>query len=325
MQIIGDFRAQERELDYKYFLDYQNYAEIKLLHKQDSDNFCYRCNKPLDPLTWLDPDFYYLPCWDCVGKRKSDRVLTTEAIIRNIKEFYNTRILGDRYFQLFIVDNIYFSNTLPHEYSVFKKIINSLSPPSRNDIWFLDWIVGYPKVISLENLQGLKIVNLSSIYKNIVLDKDLIQVGDYEIHFPEVVSFDLKHHSRYSILNKRGDRKSKRIKLGDHCIKFFNTDNDNIKAIFKLTKNGNEVAIRSLSYQDYAVIKLAIMRNKTFLKLVFDILTEITRFVKVYRDSVFLKNTITIDPKKEVSVNFIWNSVFFKEYDNENFVNISLI
>lgn len=326
MDFNNDSEEFENKIKREMFLNYQNYSEINLSQQPSEDSFCCRCNKPLTPLTWIEPDFYYQPCWKCMGKRKADRNMLIESNIGYIKDFYNDRILGDRYLQLFIVDDIYFDNTLPHSYSVFKKCINLLNPPSRNDIWFLDWKAGYPSIISLDNLAGLKIVNLSSIYDDIELEKDYIKVNDYKILPPEILPCDNAsgHYSRYSILNKNATRISKRLKIGENCVKFYNTDNNLVKSIFKVTKNGNEVAIGSLSKQEYVVLKLALLRDKTLLRLVFDILHEATKSVRNFRDSVFLKNTVTVDPNKEVDFNFIWNH---RDSSNilENSINISII
>lgn len=324
MKLIEDSRKHESELRRDKFLSYSEWTEIKLLEKPEELDYCYRCNRPLDPLSWLDPEFYTLPCWECMGKKKSEREIRVEGLIRNIRDFYISRILGDRYFQLFLVDGVYFSNTIPHRYSEFKKVINSLDPPSRNDIWFLDWKVGFPKIISMKNLDGIKIINLSSMYKNIELGKKKIIVGDYEILMPEEVKADIRHRTRYGIFSKSNDnRKSKRIKINEKCYRLYNNDNDKVKSIFKVLKCGEEIAFRSLSYCDYVILKLTLMRNRTFLKFVFEILCEISKQVAWYRDSVFLKNTIQIDPKKINRVNFIWNPIS-QDY-MEDYINISIL
>ena len=176
----------------------------------------------------------------------------------------------------------------------------------------------------MDNLEGIKIVNLTRLYNNIVIEKDKTIIGDYEIRYPEFVSFDNKHHSRYSILNPNGDRKSKRLKIGDQCIKLSNTEFDNVKSIFKLYKNGEEYPIRNLTYQDYVIIKLGIMRNKAFTKLIFDIVLEVSKFVGTLRDTVFLKNTVLLDPDKGATgFNLLWSPI--SEYKTNDFINISII
>lgn len=314
----------EEYVKYRHFMRYLDFCEVKLLEKPDGDGFCYRCKTPLEPLTYLEPDFYYQPCWNCTGKRRIDRQVASEGLQRGMRDFYN-KVLGDRYLQLFLVDGIYFNTTFPHNYDTFKRVVNSLDPPSRNDIWFLDWIPGFPRLICLENLPGLKIVNLTSIYGSIESDKDSLKVGPFEVVMPEPSTFDPKHHSRYSILNNSSDsRKSKRFKIGDRCIKFYNTEDDKVKSIFKLKKNGEDITIRNLTYQDFVIIKLAIMRNKTYMRLIFDIILEVSKFASSIRDSVFLKNTVVLDPKeKNTCLSIIWSAL--SEYKDPNTINISIL
>lgn len=313
----------EEEVKDRHFLRYSDYCEIKLLFKPEEYGKCYRCNKSLEPLTYLDPDFYYIPCWDCANKKKTERDMMTETIHRNIRDYYN-KIQGDRYFQLFIVDDIYYKTTLTHTYEEFKKIIISLDPPSRNDIWFLDWNPGYPKIITQDNLPGLKLVNMTEHCGDIDLKPEFIKVGEYEINMPEIIDFDFKRQSRYSIFNKKGDRKRKRIIVDDKCYRLYNTEDENVKAIFKVTKNGEEITIRSIPYQDYVILKLAIMRNKAFTRLIFDLVMESLDQCGIFRDSIFLKNTILLDPRKQdTCLNLIWTSI--SEFKNINYTNISII
>ena len=323
LKITENIDKLEKKIKDNYFVDYRIFLEKKILSEITEDDICYRCHTELSPLTFIESDFAKLPCWECSSKKKSDRQLLTEGILRNIKEYYYNKILGDRYLQLFIVDDIYFRNTLPHDYGTFKKLINSLEPPSRNDVWFLDWLPGFPKIISIDNIAGLKIVNMNEKL-NIVYEKDYIKIGDYTIKFPEIISYDSKHHSRYNIFNKNGNRRAKRLKIyGDKCIKFFNTEDDNVKSIFKVTKSGEDVSMKSLSREDFVLMKLCIMRHKPFLKLVFDVLQEMLKGTGVYSDSVFLKNTINIDPSKNFNFSLVWNYV--SEFVDPKTINVSII
>lgn len=325
MKIMSNPSIIEKDILEPGFLSYQEYAEIKLLEAGSEDIYCPRCKESLTPLTYLEPDFYYQPCWDCIdSKRKSVRQSIVDGVLRNIKEFYYSRILGDRYLQLFIIDPIYFKNTLPHEYSTFKKVIGHLSPPNRNDIWFLDWIPGFPKIISLDNLDGLQLVNLSELY-SIENKTDRIIIGDYEVIFPELVTYDSKHHSRYSLFNKVRTIKTKRLKIGDKCIKFYNTEKDNIKSIFRLLKNGEEINIGSLRKQDFAIIKLAIMRNKSCLRLIFEVILEIIKACGTFKDTAFLRNTVKIDPKKDKEFNLLWTIKSYENLVTDKTINISII
>lgn len=303
------------------FLSFTEWIETELTREPEK---CYRCNRPLSPLSWFDPDYYTLPCWDCIGKRKSDREVMTENIIRNIRDYYLGRILGDRYFQLFIVDPIYYANTLPHDYTEFKKVITQLGPPPRNDIWFIDWKPGYPKLVCRENLVGLKVVNLSNRYPRVDLGKSKITIEDYEIVMPVEVSPDTRHKTRYGIFSKGSDnRKSKRVKVSEKCYRLWNTDVEGVKSIFKVYKGGEEIAFRSLTYQDYVILKLAVMRDRSFIKFLFDLLSELIRSTGTYKDSVFLKNKVVIDPKKPGKLNLIWNPL--SPDIDPDYINISIL
>lgn len=316
----------DKEISGRHFLSFQDFSEIKLLESPDDDGFCYKCGKQLTPLTYLDPEFYYQPCWGCVTKRKIDRDAIENNLFRAIHEFYS-KIIGDRYYQLFLVDDIYPHTTFPHTFKVFKKVVNSLDPPSRNDFWFLDWVPGFPKIISIDNLPGIKIVNLTRYYNPIEVEKgeNKITVAGYDIIMPEFTTFDVRHHSRYSVLNKNGDRRSKRIKIGDKCMKFYNTAEDGTKSIFKIMKGDEPISIRSISYQDLVIIKLAIMRNKSFLKLILEVLEEVCKGCSEFRDTVFLKNTVYMNPKKASApkVTVTWTELSKERLDNE--INISIL
>ena len=309
----------------RYFIDYYDYCEIKL--QTLPDDHCYKCGKKLEPLTLLDPDFYTMPCWDCSSTRVSNREVATESVIKNIKEFYG-KLLGDRYFQLFIVDDIYLKTTFPHNYEVFKRAVISLNPPSRKDIWFLDWVPGYPKIINQDNIKGLKIVNITKLYTEPELKKDVIRVGEYEILLPELIKHNKKAFSRYTIFgeDKKGSRKRKRLKFGEYDVRLYDTSVKSVKSIFKILKDGKEVNTSELTYQDFVIIKLSLMRDKDFMRILFDIIMETLRTVGVYKDSVFLKNTITVstNPKKANNIfNLLWSAD--SEYKLDNIINISIL
>ena len=111
--------------------------------------------------------------------------------------------------------------------------------------------------------------------------------------------------------------------MGDQCVKLSNTEDDSVKSIFKLYKNGEPYPLRNLTHQDYVIIKLGIMRNKAFTKLIFNIVLEVAKNIGILRDSVFLKNTVTIDPDKEAGFNLLWTPL--SEYKSEDFINLSII
>lgn len=281
------------------------------------------------PLTYLTySDGYYIPDWSKL-KRKYEKAQAIKAVQDEIKDFYS-KLLGDRYFQLFIIDEIYFSSTVPHCYEEFKNVLKELPKSDRNKIWFLDWNPGYPRIISKENLNGIKVVQIDGIY-SVKSDPTEITVNNYCIKLPELIPFDRAHHSRYNILNPSIDcRKTKRLRLKSrestlNTVKFFSNNEEDptdCKSIFKVTDRmtGNIIETESISHRDFVVLKLILLRNKNFLRLVFDILEEMAGSVGVLRDSVFLRNTITLNPDNELGVNISWTPK-----KKRKFINISIL
>ena len=315
-------KVRDENKEINDFMDYYEYTEIILLEPRTSENFCYRCNSNLTPLTFLEPDFYHLPCWGCMSKNIPERRAITESIIYNIKDFYSL-ILGDRYYQLFVVDDIYLKTTFPHSYTVFKKVVNALDTPPRTDTWFLDWNPGYPKIISLENLPGIKVVNITKNH-NIRQTREKIMVDDFEVIMPEIIEPDTTHKARYSIFAGKNGR-SRRIELGGIWYKLYDTEEEYTKSLFRLKKFGSDYPVGSLSHQEFVLIKLALMRNKTMLKFLFSILLEIMKNTGVYRDSVFLKNTVTINPDNKNKINLVWTTKSPYYLQGDEFINLSIL
>ena len=264
-------------------------------------------------MTLLDQNefSYTLPDWPNLVK-KFDKEQGLVQVQNSLHDFYG-KILGDRYFQLFVIDDIYIRTTMSHEYEEFKSVLRELKGgKDRNKIWFIDFLPGFPKIISEENLGGLKIVGIEDRYQ-VDSGKDHLKVNDYEIKLPEFISSDQRHHGKYNILNKTGDSKSKRLKLGRNCIKFYPGN-----AIFQVLKNGEVVEdLSTIKPLDYLVLKLVLMRNKTYVKLIMEILEELIRGCGVLRDALFLKNTILVNPwKKDIDLSVSWHNPV------NNFINI---
>lgn len=321
---FDDVFSFEKHLLEEHFISYKDYCELELMRNKEDNLYCIRCNTCRNPLTFLMRNDYYLPCWECSSKRKTEKLEAINGVYRDIKEYYE-KVLGDRYYQLYIIDDIYFKSTLPHDYSEFKNVLNNLKLPSRNDIWFIDWKLGYPKTINIQNINGLKIINLSDLYK-VESTKSIQKINNFEILLPEIIPYDVKHFSRYNLVNKSSDRRTKRLKLSNlgKCVKFFNNQKNEFKSIFKIVDSTTkeEINLDDLTYQDYVIIKLALLRNKNYVRLIYDIIFETLKYVKVFKDKVFLKNTITTNPDKILNLNLSW--IPEKEYNN-NDINISIL
>lgn len=318
MKLLSD--SILKDLESSKNIDIQTYQEIGMQYKPMEDDFCFKCDSKKEPLTLLYPEYYHLPCWDCIGDRKTDRADQTNNIIRNIKDFYSM-IHGDRYYHLFVSDDLYFKSTLPHKYDTFKKVLQKLTLPSRNDLWYISWEIGFPKIISEQNIEGIQVVNLTKRFE-IIQEKDYVKVGDYFIYPPEVIPYDSKHHYRYSLFNLTTERKTKRLKIGEKCIKFYSGKYSDCKSIFQIRDiEGNPVPILDITKQELWVIKMSIMRNRGFLKLIFDTIIELLRLTKYFKDNIFLKNNILISPDKDKSINLDWVIT----NPESNFINLSVL
>ena len=320
-----DVHILENHILKNHHLSFQEYSELELSHDKLQESYCFRCNQYRYPLTTVMKDYYYLPCWTCFNNsnRRTEKAEVIDNIYKHIRSYFDY-LLGDRYLQLYLVDNIYPNKTYSHDYTEFKKVLGSMSLPSRDDIWFLDWIPGFPKIISLDNLEGVKIVNISKSYK-ITSEKEKIVINNYEILFPEFISYNKKHFGeRYNILNPNSSRKTKGLKLDTgNCIKFFNSG-ENTKSIFKVIDKitGSPINIDSISYQDYTVIKLVLMRNKNYMRLVFSIILKLINNSNIFNDGVFLRNTLSsINIDKNIDINLSW----IASENSSNYINISIL
>lgn len=305
----------EQHLSNYHFLSMGEYYEMALTNKDLGLSLTY--------LTFSEG--YYVPDWNSLTRRY-EITQATKSVRQQLRDYYG-RLVGDHYFQLFIIDQIYFSTTFPHSYEEFKNILGLLKRRDRNKIWFLDWLPGYPRIISKENLNGLRLLEIDSQYKVKSESKEII-VNDYKIRYPDIIPFDRAHHSRYNILNPSIDcRKTKRLRLRDHgkCVKFFSNDEEDptdVKSIFRVYKDGKWIKnMKEIPPQDFIVLKLVLLRNKSFIRLIFDILSEVGEFVGKLSDLVFLRNTITVDPGNELKASIIWTP----EEKRKKFINISIL
>lgn len=315
----------EDHLKNTHFLDMAVYYEMDLRENE----YCYRCGNSRHPLTYLDPTGFKVPCWDCLKDDRYEKPQAIETIRRAIVDHYVT-VKDDRYLQMFLVDKIFFNNTLPHTYEEFKAVLKRLQKVysiDRNKIWFPDFIPGYPKIFSRDNIGGLKIVPVNDLY---VIDsgKSEIRINDkYIIKYADIIPYDQRHHSRYNLFNlKTETRNTKRLRLKesspDKCIKFYNKLNEQYNSIFDLTDiEGNPILFSGLSELDKVVIKLVLLRNKSFFRLLIDLIDEVLRNVGILSDPVFLRNTVTVNPGCDLRLHLSW----LPEETRENYINISIL
>ena len=69
------------------------------------------------------------------------------------------------------------------------------------------------------------------------------------------------------------------------------------------------------------VIKLLVLRNKTRFRIISSVIGELVKNVGILRDSIFLKNTIVVNPSSPIRANLTWYPCEFKE----GYINISIL
>ena len=311
----------EKHLEENHFMSIQSYYESGEILLKGTEN-CLKCGTPRSPLsTILGANNYYLPCWRCLGEGKYEKPQAIETVQRAIKDYYSS-IEGDRYLQMYLSDPIFERETLPHGYGEFKnvlKILQNTFDIDRNKLWIPDFNPGYPRTISTKNINGLKIVDIEKEFKIKEVGRHLI-VNGVKITPAETIPYDQRHFSRYNILNVNNPdtdyRNTKRIRLGDKAIKFYNNKRSGIKSIFLSSEQ-----VDSLPSGVLLVIKLLILRNKSNFRLISSIINELIKSIGTFRDSIFLRNTIQINPDNPLRVNLMW----LPEKRLEGYINISIL
>lgn len=273
------------------------------------------------PLTFIDPDLYYIPNWSKL-RSTYERNQTTAACQAAIHDYFG-KVMSDRYLQMFLSNDFYFNNTLTHSFEEFKEVLK-LMKHGRSNIWSLKWLDGFPNVICKDNIKGIIPINLGELYNIDSSLENQILVNDWIIEGPCLIPFDTRHHSRYNIFNTRKDtRETKRMRFKNNttnCLKYRN-NSKLFKSILEIKdKNGSPVYFND---RDLITAKLVVLRNRPIMKLLGTIIDEFANQVATLSDNVFLKNTVDINPRNgDLKVNLSWTSDI--NYWREGFINISI-
>lgn len=271
------------------------------------------------PLTYIDPELYYLPVWSQL-RSTYERNQATSGCRDAIHDYFG-KIISDRYLQMFLVSDFYFNNTLSHTYEEFKEVLKE-KKQDRNKIWFLDWTPGYPKIICKENIEGIEAVLIDKYYRVCEEEEGRIRINHWTIEGPKLIPFDSRHHGRYNIFNQAKDttRETKRLRFSGNsncCLKFRNSP-CGFKSILKAKDTYD------LGERDLTVTKILILRNKPIMRVIGMILDEFAKQAGILSDGVFLKNTVWIDPRKEkIKINLSWLPL--EDNYKEDFINISIL
>lgn len=315
----NEFQNLEQHLEDWHFLKIQDYYEMDPIRPEDER--CCKCGSFRFPLTYIEPSGFFLPHWNCL--RSYEKAQYIKSVREAMQGFYN-RVGSDRFLQMFLISDVYFSATFSHTYEEFKGVLKKLQKPERNKIWFLDWLPGFPKTFHQDNIGGIKVIPIDEYYK-FKSSSDRIEVNDIVVNFADIVPFDFRHHSRYNLFNQSPNaRQVRRLRLKDdkdRCIKFEPLDDSPAFSIFKLERAGQRIKPSDLGELDLLVVKLLILRNKNFMKLIQTVFGELIQNASVVSDSVFLKNTVSLGQTKGSNIQLLWTPELVKE----NFINISIL
>lgn len=311
----------EEHLRDNHFIGIQSFYESgKSLF--DSSKKCLKCGSPRVPLsTVLGANNYYLPCWRCIGDDEYEKPQAIDTVRKAIKDYYSN-IEGDRYLQMYLSDPMFERETLPHGFSEFKKVLKILQGHydiDRNKLWIPDFNPGYPRTICSSNTRGLKIIDIEKEFTIRETD-EYLEVNGIKVQSPKVVPYDQRHFSRYNVLNVNNPntdyRNTKRIRLGNKAIKFYNNQRNGVKSIFSIPKN-----FRTFPSGYLLVIKLLVMRDRSKFKTIESIVSNLVSSIGTFRDSVFLRNTVQVNPENPLKVNLTW----YPDEIKEDFINISIL
>lgn len=310
----------EEHLRDVHFIDIQSYYESGNEILRSSEK-CLKCGSHRTPLsTVVGANSYFLPCWRCIGEDRYEKPQAIETVQKAIRDYYSL-VEGDRFLQMYLSDSIFPGETLPHGYTEFKGILKKLQGLygiDRNKLWIPDFLPGYPRVLSVENIRGIKIVDIERVFKIKYQEDGSLTVNGITIQPASLIPHDQRHFSRYNILNinnpKTDYRNTKRVRVGDKALKLFNNRGTDTKSLFQVSESDLPSGLE-------LVIKILILRNRSLFRLISSVVSELIKSIGTFRDSVFLRNTVIINPGSSLKVNLSWTP----QEEKEGYINISIL
>jgi hypothetical protein len=323
-------------------MDFRSYYELIKQYKDDPQ-ICWKCgNSRQQMTTWSNE--YLLPCWDCVGDVKTDAQDAAKVVLDYYRDIH-AKATKDRYFQYYLsISDEERNKFLSHDYNEIEKLLSDITKRDKvklgKDSFFKfetnPWSLNE---FSERNKDNIKCKPLSGFPDKDYMKKKVkvweLTLSDgrvVEIRPPEAVEYDVRHHSRYSMLNLSARRQTRKLRIGDappwnRCIKFHNTDFTNVKAIIGVNWKGEEkitknISIRELPEKDVFMIKQFIIKNKELWKSVLEILMELLKYVENIEDHVFAHKTIYLGPYRTSSLVFHW---FPLDYYQKGKLNVTIM
>lgn len=335
-ETVNDHLSKVHETNYWSYYEYiKNYNTDPLM--------CWKCgNERQQMTTWSNN--YPLPCWDCVGTSKADIQAAQKVVLDYYREIHE-KASKDKFFQYFLtVSDEERGRFLVQTYDELEKIFTDvlkrdkvkLGKESFFNFQANPWSL---KEISERNKNNLHFSLIPGAPEKEYIKKKQeswdLTLSDgrvVELRPTEAVEYDVRHHSRYSMLNLNAKRQTRKLRIGDappwnRCIKFCNTEFTNIKSIIGINWKGTEkivknISLRSLPEKDIFLIKQFIVKNKELWGCVLEIIMEMMKYVNTIEDHVFAHKTVYLGPNKGTSMILHW---FPLEYASKGKLNISIL
>lgn len=338
-------KFQETVSDHLLFtheIEYWNYYE----HTKFPDpepQMCWKCGNERQQLaTWSND--YPLPCWDCVGTSKTDAQDASKVVLDYYRDIH-AKAGKDKFFQYFLGASEHERSTfLVNNYTEFEKILNDVAKRDKIKYTKENFFNFGANPWSLKEVSERNKDNLHfSLIKN-APDKEYVRkkqdvweltLSDgriVELRPTEAVDYDVRHHSRYSMLNLNARRQTRKLRIGDappwnRCIKFCNTEFNNIKSIIGINWKGTEkiiknISLRTLPPEDVFLIKQFVMKNKELWGCVIEIMMEMMKYVESIEDHVFAHKTVYLGPHRNTAMILHWYPL---TYAVKGKLNISIL
>lgn len=321
----------EEHLWKEHFLRYQDYYEV--VATESTFTQCWKCGSTRYTLSpYLES--IYLPCSNCIeSETKRSLKEMQDQLWAYIDEYENT-IIRNKFYQYFLsMDVNERSRLLPRIFKTQSDMLGELkrlrkTKFDKSHLIKITNKLGSTPEISTRNMKNLDIETLE--FRLTKTCDGRYKLGDLDLYvsLPEVIPYDYRHHSRYSLLNPSSKRSSKRLKLeSNECIKLGKTQNPVVRCILGLTNTvGERVNLEDLDSEIKWKIKFGILKTKEILSRVFEVYNELLKYIDNVKDSVFLLNSVKL-PFQNNNIEFIftWSSDEQKYEIEENKIKLSIL
>ena len=314
----------EKHLQETHFLSYPDYYEI-LMTGGFIEN-CWKCGSPRYSLSpWIP---HFLPCECCVNKQNREEI--KEGLLSEVKKYLQA-VSRSKYYQYVLsLDPSERHRFLGKNIKEASELLQHLkkTDKTRLDKTHIIQVSSFPGTTEEISERNLKNLTLEAIEFKVGQEEDgrfsLGETGLY-LKLPEVVNYDPRHHSRASILNPGAKRSAKRLRMGaSDCIKFYPTPNPTVRSILALEDiDGKNVSLLDLPHETAWKVKFGILKTKEIISRVFDVYTEILKYLSYLEDPVFLLNSVPLLGGQDLGMTLTWS---WEEQDwTEKIIKLSIL